>query len=63
VIIFFLLIASFLVVSTPVAAQETDQYHPFLSERFQLAVGVFSRSQGFKIGADGLVPEEEIDFN
>ena len=61
--IFFLLIASLLLIPAPVAAQETDQNHPFLSDRFQLALGVFSRNQGFRFGADGLVPEEEIDFD
>ena len=59
----FLIIASLLLIPAPVAAQETDQYHPFLSDRFQLALGVFSRNQGFRFGADGLVPEEEIDFD
>jgi len=39
----FLNIASFLSISAPVAAQETDQYHSFLKDRFQLAIGVFVR--------------------
>jgi hypothetical protein len=33
---------------TPVTAQEPDQTHPFLSDRFQLAVGAFARQQNFK---------------
>jgi hypothetical protein len=60
---FFLIIASFFMVSPPATAQESDPHHPFLSDRFQLGFGVFSRNQGFKIGANGLVPEEEIDFD
>jgi hypothetical protein len=48
---------------TLATAQEPDQTHPFLSDRFQLAVGVFARQQDFKIGADGSAPEEEIDFD
>jgi hypothetical protein len=59
----FLIVALFLSTSTPVAAQEPVQYHPYLSDRFQLAIGVFARNQRFKFGADGLLPEEEIDFN
>jgi hypothetical protein len=51
------------VAPTLVIAQEDDQTHPFLSDRFQLAVGVFSRQQDFKIAADGSAPEEEIDFD
>lgn len=52
-----------LLASPPVTAQEVDPHHPFLSDRFQLGFGVFSRNQGFKIGANGIVPEEEIDFD
>ena len=48
---------------TLVIAQESDQTHPYLSDRFQLAIGVFAKQQGFKIAADGTVPEEEIDFD
>jgi len=59
----FLNIASFLSISAPVAAQETDQYHSFLKDRFQLAIGVFARNQGFRFGADGLLHKEETDFN
>jgi hypothetical protein len=45
------------------AAQEPDQTHPYLEDRFMLAVGAFARQQDFKIGADGTFPEEEIDFD
>ena len=48
---------------TLAAAQEPDQSHPFLSNRFQLAVGAFARQQDFKIAANGSAPEEEIDFD
>jgi hypothetical protein len=48
---------------TLATAQEPDQTHPFLSDRFQLAVGAFARQQDFKIAADGSAPEEEIDFD
>jgi hypothetical protein len=44
---------------TPVlaGAEESDQTHPYLSDRFQLAVGAFARQQDFKIGADGALPD------
>jgi hypothetical protein len=48
---------------TLLIAQESNQIHPFLNDRFQLAIGAFARQQGFKIAADGTVPEEEIDFD
>ena len=50
---------------TPIlaSAQESDQTHPFLSDRFQLTIGAFARQQDFKIAADGTAPEEEIDFD
>ncbi len=48
---------------TLATAQEPDQTHPFLSDRFQLAVGAFARQQDFKIAAGGSGPEEEIDFD
>jgi hypothetical protein len=57
-----LLMASILA-PTLVAAQEPDQSHPFLSNRFLLSAGAFAKQQGFKIGADGSFPEEEIDFD
>jgi hypothetical protein len=48
---------------TLLIAQESDQTHPFLSDRFLLSAGAFARQQGFKIGADGSFPEDEIDFD
>ena len=47
----------------PVKAQEETGYHPWLSDRFHVAVGPFARQQGFNIRADGQGPEEEIDFD
>jgi hypothetical protein len=44
-------------------AQETPGVHPWLSDRFQLAVGAFARDQNFAIRADGSDAEEEIDFD
>ncbi|MEK6246748.1 MAG: hypothetical protein N2C12_01130, partial [Planctomycetales bacterium] len=42
-----------------VIAQESDQTHPFLSDRFQLAIGAFAKQQGFKIAANGTVPKKK----
>ena len=57
------LLLSALLTPALVIAQESDQTHPYLSDRFQLAIGVFAKQQGFKNAADGTVPEEEIDFD
>jgi hypothetical protein len=60
-----LLMVTGILLSIPacVVAQETTQTHPFLSNRFQLAVGAFARNQDYKLRADGSLPEEEIDFD
>jgi hypothetical protein len=65
--LFFVLVCVLLLTSTlapsPADAQESNQTHPYLSDRFQLAVGAFARNQGFKLSADGSFPEDEIDFD
>ena len=43
-------------------AQTTDDFHPFLSDRFNITAGVFFPHKSFKIRVDGRDPEEEIDF-
>ena len=60
---FYVSLLAITLVPSFASAQESDQTHPYLSDRFQLAVGAFSRNQGFKLSADGSVPEEEIDFD
>jgi hypothetical protein len=44
-------------------AQESAESHPFMNDRFHIAVGAFAKHQDFKIRADGSDPEEEIDFD
>ena len=44
-------------------AQESADSHPFMNDRFHIAVGAFARQQGFNIRADGSDPEVEIDFD
>ena len=44
------------------SAQETGDYHPFLSDKFHIGVGVFAPQKSFGIEVDGTVPEESIDF-
>jgi hypothetical protein len=51
--------------SIPALAQETDNsnnYHPFLSDRFHLGIGGFWPRKTFKVRADGSSPGDEIDF-
>jgi hypothetical protein len=52
-----------LVTPTLAWAQEADTVHPFLNDRFLLAVGAFARAQNFDIRADGSLPEAQIDFD
>ncbi len=49
--------------SNPVAAQTPDDYHPFMSEKFNLEVGVFIPQIDFTARVDGSHPDEEIDFD
>jgi len=49
--------------SNPVAAQTSDDYHPFMSEKFNLEVGVFIPRIDFTARVDGSNPDEEIDFD
>jgi hypothetical protein len=44
-------------------AQDSDLYHPFLSDRFNLGVGAFWPSKELTLRVDGSAPEEEIDFD
>ena len=59
--VLFILCASF----CPAAsfAQTADDYHPFLSDRFNLGVGVYFPRKSLKIRVDGSHPEEEIDLD
>lgn len=49
--------------SGTVVAQAADDYHPFLSDKFNLEVGAFWPQINFTARADGSHPEEEIDFD
>jgi len=40
-------------------AQTADDYHPFLSDRFNIGIGIFYPNKSFKIRVDGSAPEEE----
>jgi hypothetical protein len=44
-------------------AQTADDYHPFLSDKFNLEVGVFLPQVDFTARVDGSHPDEEIDFD
>ncbi len=45
------------------SAQTSDDYHPFLSDKFNLEVGVFSPRIDFTARVDGSHPDEEVDFD
>ena len=44
------------------SAQDTGDYHPFLSDKFHIGIGIFAPKKSFGIEVDGTVPEESIDF-
>jgi len=49
--------------SSPAGAQSDDDFHPLLSDKFNIGIGVFYPKKSFKIRVDGSAPEEEIDFD
>lgn len=49
--------------SNPLAAQTADDYHPFLTNKFNLEVGVFLPGVGIDLRVDGSNPDEEFDFD
>ncbi len=44
-------------------AQSSEDYHPFLTDKYQLQVGLFAPSMNFDIQASGRVPGDDIDFD
>jgi len=51
------------VLTSSVAAQTSDDYHPFLSNKFNLAVGIFYPQINFTAQVDGSSTEDEIDLD
>jgi len=52
--------------ATSVSVQSADNsagYHPFLTNKFRLGVGVFTPLKRIKIQVDGTEPNSDIDFN
>ena len=49
--------------SSPVAAQTGEDYHPFMTDKFNLGVGFFWPKKSYNFRVDGSHPEEEIDFD
>jgi hypothetical protein len=60
-----LLVSAFLLsaISNSAFAQSADDYHPFLSDKFNLGIGAFWPSINLDLQVDGSVPEDEIDFD
>lgn len=52
-----------LLLAGPAAAQTADDYHPFLSDKFNLGLGAFWPKINLDLRVDGTAPEEEIDFD
>jgi hypothetical protein len=49
--------------SSSVAAQTEDDYHPFLSDKFNLDAGAFFPNISYTLRVDGITPGDEIDFD
>lgn len=49
--------------TSPVTAQTTEEYHPFLTDKFNLQLGIFWPNKDYTFRVDGTVPGEEIDFD
>lgn len=56
----FLCILLFLLVTLPVMSQE--EKHPILDDSFYIEAGVFIPSKNIELGADGSIPNEDINF-
>jgi hypothetical protein len=49
--------------SNPAVAQTGEDYHPFLTDKFNIGVGLFWPKKSINVGVDGTLPEEEFDFD
>lgn len=49
--------------SIPVVAQTGEDYHPFLTDKFNIGVGLFWPNKSATVRVDGTFPEEEFDFD
>jgi hypothetical protein len=49
--------------SNPVAAQTAEDYHPFLTDKFNLSFGIFWPSKDITLRVDGSDPDEEVDID
>lgn len=49
--------------SNPIAAQTSDDYHPFLTDTFNLDLGVFWPAIDYSLQVNGLAPAKEVDFD
>jgi hypothetical protein len=58
-----LIALGFILMPDPVAAQTVDEYHPFLSDTFNLEIGYYRPNIDYDIGVAGSVPEIEFDFD
>jgi len=47
----------------PAMAQVAEDYHPFLSDKFNIQLGIFWPDKEYTVRVDGSLPGEEIDFD
>lgn len=49
--------------SGPAVAQTAEEYHPFLTDKFILGIGLFYPEKNITLQVDGSSPEDEIDID
>ena len=49
--------------SGPARAQSAEDFHPFLTDKFNLGIGFYHPTKSLTLRVDGTEPEEEIDFD
>lgn len=53
-----------LIANTDMAvAQSGDEYHPFLSDRFNIGIGLYYPTKSLTLRVDGSAPEDEFDLD
>ena len=50
-------------ITSSAVAQTAEEYHPFLTDKFNIQLGIFWPDKDYTVQVDGSKPEDEIDFD
>ena len=50
-------------IADPARAQSAEDFHPFLTDKFNIGIGFYRPDRNLTLRVDGTEPEEEIDFD